>query len=321
MWGILVLADRHCGRPVDLRAVRKGGVDNGRRFIIFRAHGNYQAAWRAYVETLHALACLVFDLHRPRLYVGNASWSLIMEYAKCGYVGCNAKAESRGYCPSHYEKIRRSVGFPGQMKCLIDGCNKPAIAKGLCENHRKIQRKYGYIPRTVKDKNVFTFKGGICEITLFNYLGSITAITVIDQDDYLCVKEQKWHLSQKGYVLTNGIPRHLTHVIMGPIPIGLEIDHINHDTLDNRKTNLRIVNHYQNMANQQLRKSNTSGFKGVTWEKSSQKWVAQLRHKNKCLKLGRYRSKEEAALSYNRKAVEIWGEYASLNICAMGGRI
>lgn len=93
----------------------------------------------------------------------------------------------------------------------------------------------------------------------------------------------------------------LHRFIMG-FPINGYVDHINHDTLDNRKSNLRICSNSDNLRNGLLRSNNTSGYKGISWDKSRKKWTAYIRVNYKQIFLGRYENLEEAI--YNRKLAE-----------------
>ena len=78
---------------------------------------------------------------------------------------------------------------------------------------------------------------------------------------------------------------------------GFQIDHINRNSLDNRKENLRYCTHSENQLNKNLSKNNTSGHKGVNWDKSHEKWVAILYKDGKTIKLGRFTNKEDAILA------------------------
>lgn len=82
-----------------------------------------------------------------------------------------------------------------------------------------------------------------------------------------------------------------------------DIDHINHDGLDNRKENLRGCTHGENMANQSMSSANTSGIKGVTWDKRKEKWQAQLAIHGKNHFLGYFSNKNDAGTA--RKAAEM----------------
>lgn len=74
----------------------------------------------------------------------------------------------------------------------------------------------------------------------------------------------------------------------GEIPDGYEIDHINHDKLDNRIENLRCVTKIDNGRNQPKHRHNTSGFTGVGWMRNCKKWRAEIRINNKTMYLGSF---------------------------------
>jgi hypothetical protein len=93
-------------------------------------------------------------------------------------------------------------------------------------------------------------------------------------------------------------------------------DHWNHDTLDNRRNNLRKCTHSQNQWNQKRSKRNTSGFKGVTWEKRRGKWHAQIRVNGKQKYLGEFLSIEDAARAYDRAAEMYHGEFGVKNFAS-----
>ena len=96
------------------------------------------------------------------------------------------------------------------------------------------------------------------------------------------------------------------------------IDHINGIKTDNRVSNLRPATDSENKANIGLTANNTSGFKGVCWDGQIGLWRAQTYKNRKCYFLGRYKTKEEAALAYNEKALELHGEFAKLNEVSNG---
>ena len=88
----------------------------------------------------------------------------------------------------------------------------------------------------------------------------------------------------------------------GPIPEGAEIDHMNHNRLDNRIENLRLVSHSENQKNQKAHRMNTSGVTGVHWCKSRCKWVARITVDGKHINLGGFDSKDSAVSA--RKTAE-----------------
>ena len=93
----------------------------------------------------------------------------------------------------------------------------------------------------------------------------------------------------------------------------LMVDHINGDKLDNRKENLRLATNQQNQMNSKPHKNSTSKYKGVSWDKSRNKWIVLIKIGNKRKHIGRYQNEREAALAYDEVAKKIFGEYAHLN--------
>jgi hypothetical protein len=91
----------------------------------------------------------------------------------------------------------------------------------------------------------------------------------------------------------------------------IEVDHINGNTLDNRIRNLRRSSKITNRYNRRKVPGTTSRYKGV--HKDEGRWVASIGFKRKVYYLGRYRTEREAAEVYNKKAVELHGQFASIN--------
>ncbi len=92
-----------------------------------------------------------------------------------------------------------------------------------------------------------------------------------------------------------------------------QIDHINNIRNDNRIENLREASHLENCYSKGLSSLNTSGYKGVRIGYKDS-WYAYIKFNGKYYHLGQFKSKEEAALAYNKKALEFFGEFAKLNI-------
>lgn len=88
------------------------------------------------------------------------------------------------------------------------------------------------------------------------------------------------------------------------------VDHKNGLRDDNRFNNLRKATNSQNQANTGPKNTNTSGFKGVSWQPSRGQWIAVITVNGKAKNLGRYASIVDAARAYKRAAIEAWGEFA-----------
>lgn len=100
--------------------------------------------------------------------------------------------------------------------------------------------------------------------------------------------------------------------ILGRDLLGSEyVDHIDGDPLNNRRSNLRVCTLAQNSHNAKRRKDNTSGYKGVYFDKSKKKWRAHIKLNNKRKMLGMFKTAEEAYERYCAAAKELFGEFAN----------
>lgn len=136
---------------------------------------------------------------------------------------------------------------------------------------------------------------------------------LIDYEDFEKVSKYFWTYSI-GYAVRskNKQPMHRFVLGLGKAErYKIEVDHINRNRLDNRKSNLRIVTRQENMLNKSEYKNNTSGIKGVKWNKDRQKWQVQINHNKKRIHLGLYSDLEEAKkarLEAEKKYFKIKGD-------------
>ncbi|MGB6719894.1 MAG: HNH endonuclease [Terracidiphilus sp.] len=143
---------------------------------------------------------------------------------------------------------------------------------------------------------------------------------IVDADDYPELMKYKWnalwHPRAKSWVARTtpsggSIPMHR---LVLKAPKGVAVDHINHNCIDNRKSNLRLATAAQNMANRRRMSSNTSGYIGVT----TIKYRAFIQGagpdgKRRHTHLGYFDSAEEAARARDREVLRIYGDFAHLN--------
>ena len=139
----------------------------------------------------------------------------------------------------------------------------------------------------------------------------------IDEGDVSLIAGYTWFISNRGYVVAS--PRtgntHETvlmhRLILGVMDKKVQVDHINGDRSDNRRSNLRTCIHAQNMKNSKLRADNASGFKGVCYNKRNRKWVAQIQANGIKKHLGLFENPEVAHEFYCLAADMLHGEFAN----------
>lgn len=142
---------------------------------------------------------------------------------------------------------------------------------------------------------------------------------IVDDNDFESINKYKWCFSGRNYAIRRvGNSRKNTKIILMhrqimSVPKGMITDHINGNGLDNRRINLRICTNIQNLQNQSLRSDNTSGYKGVCWDKKRNAFMSYINISGVRKYLGRFKSIIDAKNAYNSTASEYFGEYAKLN--------
>ncbi len=144
-------------------------------------------------------------------------------------------------------------------------------------------------------------------------------------DDLLCayLLQFPWYAFKNGhhwYALCkfkeNGRWRNLyMHRVILGVGEGVHVDHWDGNGLNNTRLNLRVATKSQNNWNSNKRQNSTSSqYKGVHWDRSSGKWLAQIRQYSERMYLGAFEIEGDAAMAYNRAAIERFGEFARLNL-------
>lgn len=131
----------------------------------------------------------------------------------------------------------------------------------------------------------------------------------VDDADFEAVSALRWYVAKNGYAANDSRPRKTMHRMVMGFPDG-SVDHINGDRLDNRRANLRVCTQSGNTANSKLSRANTSGYKGVSWDKKAGKWTVTTTKDYRHVFGGYFDSKEEAAARYAELARELHGEFA-----------
>lgn len=141
-----------------------------------------------------------------------------------------------------------------------------------------------------------------------------------DLDDYDLVRQYYWSVNSSGYASSyyftrdnNGKRIHhtkLLHRIIMNAPNNMDVDHINHNKLDNRKNNLRLCSSQQNDYNNSLSKRNTSGVIGVSYDKRLEKWRSYITFEGEWINLGIYFNKEDAIIARLTAELKYFKEFA-----------
>ena len=145
-------------------------------------------------------------------------------------------------------------------------------------------------------------------------------IALIDDEDFARISKHKWCASRTRYNTFQAVRGKLGKTILMhrqimKAPIGLVVDHINHNQLDNRRVNLRLATISQNCMNQRPQKKLLSScFKGVYRHKIYKTWTAYITKDGKRIYIGAFGSEIEAAKAYDKAAKELFGEFAHLNL-------
>lgn len=135
--------------------------------------------------------------------------------------------------------------------------------------------------------------------------------TKVDNEDFDKVKGINWYLSNMGYVGSKRFG--LIHRYIMNAPDGAVVDHIDNNPTNNRKNNLRICTQAENTRNRAIKEGYTSKYKGVCWAKNRNKWISYIGYENKSRHIGYFTNEIEAAKSYDKKAIELFGEFAHTN--------
>jgi len=149
-------------------------------------------------------------------------------------------------------------------------------------------------------------------------ISNTNMFAIVDDDDYVGLNQHTWYARGKygvsdytsyAYCTINGVPTPMHFLVLGQ-----NIDHKNRIRLDNRRDNLRPASKSQNAANSsKMNAKSTSTYKGVCWKSREQKWSAQIIKDGRYYYIGVFNSEINAARAYDKKALELFGEFAYKN--------
>ncbi len=146
---------------------------------------------------------------------------------------------------------------------------------------------------------------------------------IVDDEDFERINRWKWFANKmrdgtyyagRTKIFADGSKLHLKmHRIIMNAPRSVQVDHRDHDTLDNRKLNMRLCTSAQNAANRRPGNNGSSKYKGVSWWKRGEKWQSYIKHNYKKRWLGYFVNEIDAARAYDVAAKRLFGEFAWLN--------
>lgn len=162
-------------------------------------------------------------------------------------------------------------------------------------------------------------------------------VTIVDDEDYEFLMQWKWRVANFNKpnaikyadrsVWVNGkCVKVLLHRLLMQPPKGLVVDHIDGDGLNNQRANLRICTIAENSCNKRSNRASSSKYLGVCFVRKYGMWQSAIEKNGVSIHIGSFKSEMDAALAYDRRAIEIHGEFARLNfpchnIRPIGGRI
>lgn len=207
---------------------------------------------------------------------------------------------------------KSEISINGQRRYVCCICGRISLHKTkshgniYCAKHYKQIKKYGHPtdsnPRTIYDRNEIRIDGDVAYVDLYDNKCNVIAAAIIDAEDVPLIRYTKWKLSNSGYAMNtpkfSASNTHMSRVILG---VDCIADHINYNTLDNRKANLRPATKAQNAMNHKA--------KGVR-ETDDGRYYAYIKRNQRMFNLGVYTYQEEA--EYARWYAEriLFGDYA-----------
>lgn len=211
------------------------------------------------------------------------------DYSKVEYLNISTKVCI--ICPEHGEFWQTPKSHLKGCECQLCGVYKNIIGKKNA--HLK---KRGWNFEQPEDYKLIPLTKG--------------KFAKVDNEDFDKVKDINWCYTQ-GYAINSSLGS--MHRLIMNAPPHLEVDHIfQENTLDNRKSNLRLASRTQNLANTRPQKG-SSIYKGVSWIKDKAKWGARIYLNKKQTHLGNFECEIECAKAYDRAALKYRGEFAHLN--------
>lgn len=198
------------------------------------------------------------------------------------------------YTEMKYKETNKKIVY---YTCICPICNIEFKAQSSYINSLKGCKKCS---KTLHIKNTYIEKESFYIIEIE---GTINGKIIVDKEDYSKMIKYKWYIVDKKYPTCKAYDyKNKKVILMSKMVTGyydgeLLIDHINGNTLDNRRENLRLLTHKDNMKNRRLHSNSSSGVSGVHYIKKKMLWEARISNNNYSFCLGFYKNKEDAIKS------------------------
>ncbi len=167
-------------------------------------------------------------------------------------------------------------------------------------------------------RNRYQYEDGGMTCRFFFETGGSFIVDAANFDEVSC---RYWQLGKRGYPVfrtsrkSEGGARNITlHRLLMGAAAGYDVDHISGDKSDNRRCNLRLCTHQQNMFNQNLRNTNSTGYTGVSYSKAMRKFESYIHKDGRKMCIGYFDDPLEAAKARDRTAKVLYGVYARMNV-------
>lgn len=206
------------------------------------------------------------------------------------------------------DPLLREAQLLREVRCSVDNCNGERDRRGLCSKH--YLRQWRGVP-LLTTRELF-----IQSHPPVNGIGLIPLptgeVVTVDEEDYIQLIGHCWAIGGRGYAMRHDGAKivYLHRSIMG-FP-KLQVDHIDRDKMNNRRSNLRLCTNMQNQMNKYA-PHGRSRYKGVHRNKRNSCWTASIVVQGRNRYLASCQTEEDAATYYDVAAQLFFGEFASIN--------